>query len=80
MYHIIIEALDDIITTSSNPGLVACRDTILETASVYQVTFLEDVLSITNILSLLLQSDKRFFCYIIFYKYSCGYFKRYGRE
>ena len=25
-YHIIIEALDDIITTSNNPELVACRD------------------------------------------------------
>ena len=57
-YHIIIEALYDIITTSSNPELVACQDTLLKTAPVYQITFLEDVLSITNILSLLLQSDK----------------------
>ena len=60
-YHIIIEALDDIITTSINPELVACRDTLLETATVYQITFLEDVLSVTNIMSLLLQSDKKDF-------------------
>ena len=34
---------------------------LVETANVYQITFLEDVLSITNILSLLLQSDKNDF-------------------
>ena len=60
-YHIIIGALDDIITTSINAELVACRDTLLETATVYQITFLEDVLSATNIMSLLLQSDKKDF-------------------
>ena len=53
-YHIIIEALADIITTSSNPELVACRDALLETATAYQIAFLEDVLSVANILSLLL--------------------------
>ena len=53
-YHIIIEALANIITTSSNPELVACRDALLETATVYQIAFLEDVLSVANILSLLL--------------------------
>ena len=53
-YHIIIETLADIITTSSNPELVACRDALLETATVYQIAFLEDVLSVANILSLLL--------------------------
>ena len=29
-YHIIFDTLDDNITTSSNPELVACRDTVLE--------------------------------------------------
>ena len=58
-HHIIIEVLGDIITTSSNPELVACRDALLETATVYQTTFLEDVLSVTYILPLLLQSDKK---------------------
>ena len=33
----------------------------LETATIYQITFLEDVLSVTNILSLLKQSDKKDF-------------------
>ena len=56
----IIEALGDIITTSSNLELVACRDTLLE-ATVYQITFLEDAVSVTNILSLLLQSVKKDF-------------------
>ena len=59
-YHFIIEALGDIITTSSNLELVACRDTLLE-ATVYQITFLEDAVSVTNILSLLLQSVKKDF-------------------
>ena len=59
-YPIIIEALD-IITTSSNPEIVACQDTLLETATVYQITLLEDMLSNTNILSVLLQSDKKDF-------------------
>ena len=38
---------------------------LVETANVYQITFLEDVLSITNILSLLLQSDKNDFSAIL---------------
>ena len=33
----------------------------LGTATIYQITFLEDVLSVTNILSLLKQSDKKDF-------------------
>ena len=60
-YHIIIEALDDIISTTNNPELVTYRNTLLDTETVYQITFLEDVLSVTNILSLLLQSDKKDF-------------------
>ena len=60
-YHIIIEALDDFISTTNNPELVTYRNTLLDTETVYQITFLEDVLSVTNILSLLLQSDKNDF-------------------
>ena len=56
-YHIIItEVFVDSITTLSNPELVACEDTLLETATVYQITLLEDVLSLTVV-----QSDKRVF-------------------
>ena len=60
-YHIIIEALDAIIIIKNNPELVTYRNTRLDTETVYQITFLEDVLSVTNILSLLLQSDKKDF-------------------
>ena len=55
-YHIIIEVFVDSITTLSNPELVACEDTLLETAVVYQITLLEDVLSLTVV-----QPDKRIF-------------------
>ena len=59
-YHIIVEALD-IISTTYNPELVTYRNILLDTETVYQIKFLEDVLSMTNILSLLLQSDKKDF-------------------
>ena len=65
-YHIIIiEALDDIISTTNNPELVTYRNTLLDTETVYQITLLEDVFSVTNILSLLLQSDKKAFSEIV---------------
>ena len=63
-YNVIIEALDDIISTKNNPELVTYRNTLLDTKTVYQITFLEDVLSVTNILSLLLQSGKKDFSVI----------------
>ena len=62
-YHVIIEKLDAIISIKNNPELVTYRNTCLDTETVYQITFLGDVLSVTNILSLLLQSDKKgLFC------------------
>ena len=61
LYHIIIEAFDDIISTTNNPELVTYGNTLLDIEAVYQIMFLEDVLSMTNILSLLLQSDKKNF-------------------
>ena len=64
-YHFINEALDDIISTTNNPELVTYRNTLLDTETVYQITFLEDVLSVTNILSLLLPSDKKDFSAIV---------------
>ena len=60
-YNIIIEALDDIISTTNNLELVTYRNTLLDTETVCQITFLEDLISATNILSLLLQSDKKDF-------------------
>ena len=60
-YRIIIEVLDDVTSTSGNPELVACQDTLLDIAAVYQTTSLEEALSVTNILPLLRQSDKNDF-------------------
>ena len=60
-YHIITEALDDIISTINNLELVTYRNTLLDTETVYQIMSLEYVLSVTNILSLLLQLDKKNF-------------------
>ena len=40
------------ISNSSNPKLVACRDIILETVTVYQITFLEGILSDANIVNI----------------------------
>ena len=62
-YNIIIEALD-IISTTNNLELVTYRNILLDTETVYQITFLEDVLIVTNILSLLLQSDIKDFTVI----------------
>ena len=59
-YHIIIESLD-IISTTNNLELVTYRSTLFDTETVCQIMFLEDVLSGTNILSLLLQSEKKDF-------------------
>ena len=64
-YHIIIEALDDITSTTSNPELLTYRNTLLDSEIIYQITFLEDFLSVTNILSLLLQSDRKNFSAIV---------------
>ena len=61
---IIIEALDDIVSSKNNAELLAHRDMMLESQTVFQITFLEDVLSVTNALSLLLQSDHRDFAAI----------------
>ena len=60
-YYTIIEALDDIISTTNNSELATYRNTLLDTETVYQITFLGGVLSVTNILSLLLQADKKDF-------------------
>ena len=63
-YVVIIEALDDIVSSKNNAELLVHRDTMLESQTVFQITFLEDVLSVTNALSLLLQSDHKDFAAI----------------
>ena len=58
-YPVIIESLDDI-TKDPKAELIGLRDQTLNSETLLQICFL-DVLSITNILSLVLQSDKKDF-------------------
>ena len=53
--------MDDIITKDSKAVLIGLCNQILNSKTLLQICFLEDVLSITNIPSLVLQSDKKDF-------------------
>ena len=53
-YDTILGALDDIITRAPKPELVGYRDEMLNSQTILRITFLEDVLSLTNTLSLVL--------------------------
>ena len=53
--------MDDIITKDLKAELIGLRDQMFNSEILLQICFLEDVLSITNILSLVLQSDKKDF-------------------
>ena len=63
-YVIITEALDNIVSKKGNPNLSVQGNTLLETQTVFQITFLGDVLSVTNAFSLFLQSDIKDFAAI----------------
>ena len=60
-YGMILGSLDDIITRNPRPELIGYRDEMLNAQTVLQITFLEDVLTVTNILSLVLQCDRKDF-------------------
>ena len=60
-YEQIIEALDDILVKNRNVEWIAYRSSLLKPTTAFQITFLEDVMSVTNGLCLLLQSDKKDF-------------------
>ena len=60
-YPMIIESLDDIISKDPKAELIGLRDHMLNPETLLQICFLEDVLSITNILSLVLQSNHKDF-------------------
>ena len=60
-YTVFVEALDNILIVKPNPETSEYRDTLLNPITVMQMTMLEDVLSVTNALSLLLQSDRKEF-------------------
>ena len=59
-YVIIIEALDSIVSKKGNLNLLVHRNTLLEAQMFFQITFLEDVLSVTNAVSLLHSDVKDF--------------------
>ena len=60
-YGMIFESLDKIITRNPRPELIDYRDEMLNAQTVLQITFLKDVLAVTNILSLVLQCDRKDF-------------------
>ena len=57
----IIESMDDILAKRQNAEWIGYRPELLQPRTVLQITFLEDVLSVTNALCLLLQSDRKDF-------------------
>ena len=59
--RMILGSLDGIITRNPRPQLIGYCDEMLNAQTVLQIIFLEDVLSITNILSLVLQSYRKDF-------------------
>ena len=60
-YGMILGSLDNIITRNPRPGLIGYHDEMLNAQTVLQITFLENVLTATNILSLVRQSDHKDF-------------------
>ena len=60
-YIELVESLDQILTQNKNAEWLGFRSTLLEEKTILEITFLEDVLSITNALCLLLQSDRKDF-------------------
>ena len=60
-YEQIVLALDEIISKNSNSEWVSYESNLLISSTVFQITFLEDILSVTNILCLILQSDRKDF-------------------
>ena len=57
-YEQMVLALDEIISKNSNSEWVSHQSNLLISLTVFQITFLEDILSVTNILCLILQSDR----------------------
>ena len=56
-----MEALDNIIVKNPKPELIGYRSQLLDSTTILKISFLEDVLSITNTLSLVLQADRKDF-------------------
>ena len=61
-YSVIVEALNNIIVKNPKPELMGYRSQLLDSTTILKISFLEDVISITNTLSLVLQADRKDFC------------------
>ena len=60
-YSIILKNLDDVISENQNAGWIHYKSTLLEETAVFEICFSEHVLSITNVLCLVLQTDRKDF-------------------
>ena len=60
-YNVIVDALDDIISINPQLEVIGYRSQLLDSKTLLQILFLEDVLSITNTLSLVFEADKKDF-------------------
>ena len=60
-YSIILEVLDDVVFENQNAEWIQSRSTLLEEKTVFKICFLEDLLSNTNVLCLVLQTGKKDF-------------------
>ena len=58
---IILEALDNVASENQNAEWTQYRSRLLEEKIAFKIWFLEDVFSITNVLCLVLQTDKKDF-------------------
>ena len=60
-YLVYVEALDSVLEEGSDAKISSFRDDLLKPVTVMKISFMEDVLAVTNILCLLLQSDRKDF-------------------
>ena len=58
---VIVDVLVDIISQNPKPELIGYQSPLLDSKIFLEIAFLEDVLSITKLLSLVLQTDKKDF-------------------
>ena len=60
-YSVIVEALDNITVKNPKPELIGYHSQLLDSTTILKISFLEEMLSITNTLSLVLQADHKNF-------------------
>ena len=60
-YLVYVEALDAVLDEGSDAKISSFRDDLLKPVTVMKISFMEDVLAVTNVLCLLLQSERKDF-------------------